>query len=106
MATESGVYKSIDDGENWFIVPPIRDKVSGEGIYNNTFYAVATSPAMAPEHRFGRDRPTDWPNTDNSGFDWTIYRSFVSTRERTDPKVKSSQPVYASAHRSPLPFPV
>ncbi len=98
VATESGVYKSIDDGENWFIVPPIRDKVSGEGIYTNTFYAVATSPAMAPEHRFWAGSSDGLASTDNSGFDWTIYRSFVSTRERTDPKVYAYPNPFTPAH--------
>jgi len=29
VAAENGVYKSIDDGQTWFILPPIRDKVTG-----------------------------------------------------------------------------
>ena len=88
VATEKGIFKSIDDGANWFLMPPIRDAVSGEGLYTTTFYSVATSPAPGPEHRFWAGSLDGLGATANSGYDWTVYRSFVSTRsERQDPAV-------------------
>ena len=88
VATEKGVFKSIDDGQNWFLIPPIRDVVSGEGLFTSTFYSVTTSPAPGAEHRLWIGSLDGLASTENSGFDWTVYRSFVSTRsERSDPAV-------------------
>jgi hypothetical protein len=105
VATENGVYKSIDDGATWFLLPPIRDRVSGEGLYTSTFYSVATSPAMLPQHRLWVGSADGLASTDNSGYDWTIYRAFISTRERTNPKVYAYPNPYAPIHNDrPLRF--
>lgn len=98
-ATEKGVYKSIDDGANWLLLPPIRDLISGEGLFTSTFYSVATSPAMAPNHRLWVGSLDGMASTANSGFDWTVFRSFVSTRtDRTDPAVYAYPNPYSPIH--------
>lgn len=89
VATEKGVYKSIDEGQTWFLFPTIRDEVSGERLYTQTFFSVATSPASPPQHRLWVGSADGLATTADNGLTWTIFRSFVSTRERPDP------PVYA-----------
>ncbi len=98
VATENGVYKSIDDGQTWFILPPIRDKVTGEGLFTSTFFSVATSPADGPNHRLWVGSVDGLASTENSGFDWIVYRAFVSTRERTDPKVYAYPNPFSPQH--------
>ncbi|MEJ2052064.1 MAG: hypothetical protein P8Y60_19905 [Calditrichota bacterium] len=94
VATEKGVYKSIDDGRTWFEFPAIIDKVSGEQLHTNKFYSVATSPSGNGRHRLWAGSADGLATTDNNGYNWTIFRSFVSTLERQNP------PVYAY----PTPF--
>ena len=89
VATENGVYKSIDDGQTWYKLPPIVDSVTGEAILTNTYYSVATSPAPPPFHYLWVGSSDGLAMTRDNGFTWTVFRSVVSTRERTDP------PVYA-----------
>ncbi len=99
VATEKGVYKTIDNGQNWFLMPPIRDRVSGEGIYSSTFYSVATSPvAGSSNHRLWVGSLDGLAATANNGFDWTVFRSFVSTRERQDPKVYAYPNPFSPLH--------
>lgn len=97
-ATEKGVYKSIDEGQTWLLLPPVRDRQSGEGLYTSTFYSVATSPAGAPFHRLWVGSADGLGTTANNGYDWTVFRSFVSTRERSDPAVYAYPNPYSPLH--------
>ena len=89
VATENGVYKSVDDGQTWYRIANIRDDVSGERILKNIFYSVATAPFTPPYHELWVGASDGLAMTRNNGYTWTIFRSFVSTRQRPDP------PVYA-----------
>ncbi len=89
VATENGVYKTIDDGATWYRIADISDAVTGERIVKNVFYSVATAPAAAPFHQLWVGSSDGLAMTENNGYTWTIFRSFVSTRQRTEP------PVYA-----------
>jgi len=94
VATEKGVYKSIDNGQSWFEFPAIIDQVSGEQLQTNKFYSVATSPSGNGRHLLWVGSADGLATTEDNGYNWTIFRSFVSTRERENP------PVYAY----PTPF--
>ncbi len=99
VATEKGIYKSPDNGESWLLFPAIRDRQSGEGLYTSTFFSVATSPAGPDEHRLWVGSLDGLASTTNNGFDWTVFRSFVSTRtERTDPAVYAYPNPYSPVH--------
>ncbi len=89
VATENGVYKTVDDGQSWYRIADIHDPVSGERILKNIFYSVATAPATPPFHQLWVGASDGLAVTQDNGYTWTIFRSFVSTRERPDP------PVYA-----------
>ncbi|GAB4332674.1 MAG: FlgD immunoglobulin-like domain containing protein [Calditrichia bacterium] len=94
VATEKGVYKSIDDGDTWLKFPRITDAVSGESILTEKFYSVATQPLSGVQHGLWVGSADGLAFTDNNGFDWTVFRSFVSTRVRTEP----------AAYAYPSPF--
>ena len=87
VATEKGVYKSINNGQTWFKFPAIIDRISGEQLLTDKFYSVATLPGENGEHQLWVGSADGLASTANSGYTWTIYRSFVSTREREDPAV-------------------
>ena len=87
VSTEKGVYKSIDDGNTWFLFPMITDNVSGESINTSVFYSAATSPAASPNHRLWVGSLDGMASTANNGFDWTVFRGFVSTRDADSPSV-------------------
>jgi hypothetical protein len=87
VATESGVYKSIDGGESWFKFPVITDQISGEQILTEEFYSVAISLSSGLTQRLWVGSADGLATTDNNGYSWVIFRSFISTRERTDPAV-------------------
>ncbi|RMG21081.1 MAG: hypothetical protein D6732_27650, partial [Methanobacteriota archaeon] len=99
VATEKGVYKTIDDGLTWYELPAIRDSESGEGLYTNTFYSVATSPASSPYHRLWVGSADGLGSTADNGYTWTVYRSFVSTRnERSNPRVYAYPNPFSPLH--------
>lgn len=104
VATEKGVYKTIDDGRTWFKFPQIRDVDSGEALLTNTFFSVATSPADPPSHRVWLGSSDGLATSDNNGYSWTIFRSFVSTRERREPRVYPSPNPFSSTRSDPMKF--
>ncbi len=87
VATEKGVFKSVDGGQNWYLFPPIVDHVNGEQILTEKFYSVATSPLNDASHRLWVGSADGLASTDDNGYQWTVYRSFVSTIARPDPSV-------------------
>ena len=87
IATEKGMFKSVDDGATWYKFPVIEDKISGERLLTDDFYSVATSPSHPPWHRLWMGSADGLATSDDNGYSWVIYRSFVSTRTRTKPAV-------------------
>jgi hypothetical protein len=87
VATEKGVFKSIDAGKNWYLFPVIEDKISGERLLTDDFYSVATSPSSSPWHRLWLGSADGLATSDDNGYNWVVYRSFVSTRTRAKPAV-------------------
>jgi hypothetical protein len=87
VATEKGVYKSINNGRTWYKFPMIIDNESGERILTDEFYSVATSPAGGHYHGAWLGSGDGLALSEDNGYTWTVFRSFVSTRERTYPAV-------------------
>lgn len=94
VATEKGVYKSINSGQSWYKFPSMTDRISGEQILTEEFFSVATSPGDGLSHWLWAGSGDGLAASPDNGYTWTVFRSFVSTRHRTDP------PVYAY----PTPF--
>lgn len=87
VATEKGLFKSVDGGESWYLFPAIQDKVSGERLLTDDFYSVATEPSVSPWHRLWLGSADGLATSDDNGYSWVVYRSFVSTRNRPKPAV-------------------
>ncbi|MCX6640162.1 MAG: hypothetical protein NTW14_06725 [bacterium] len=88
-ATNLGLYKSIDGGQQWEVFPQIHDFQTGDSLYSQEFFCalvlgdtlwVGTGDGIAKSSNFG--------NT------WTVYRSFL-------PPDQNGQP---STYAYPNPF--
>lgn len=81
VATDNGLFKSIDFGENWAVFPQIVDSETGEKVYTTEINSVAV----------GLDQ-TLWIGTNDGlaqsadGITWTIYRAFKTPGEDRTPK--------------------
>jgi photosystem II stability/assembly factor-like uncharacterized protein len=104
VATENGVYKTIDNGQTWFTIPSVRDSDSGESLMTDDFLSVAVSPANQPFHKTWLGSSDGLALSDDNGFSWTIFRSFVSTRVRTDPRVYPSPNPFSPTRMDPIKF--
>lgn len=72
VATDNGLYKSIDGGKRWACFPQIFDSETGEGIYTTEFYSVA----VTPPHCLWAGSADGLVRTEDNGFTWKIFRSF------------------------------
>ncbi len=74
VATDDGLFKSVDAGENWGQFPQIHDAASGETIYEPEIYSAATN-AAAPERLYAGG-PGGLAISPDRGNRWLILRSF------------------------------
>lgn len=81
VATDNGLYKSPDYGENWFLFPRISDPQTGEMLFTTETYSA-----------YGRDGDL-WvgtadglARTRDNGYTWQIVRAFVPTGQGNTPR--------------------
>ncbi|RMG63044.1 MAG: hypothetical protein D6715_11720 [Calditrichaeota bacterium] len=107
VATEKGVYKSVDDGLSWFRFPKIVDSVSGESLETRRFFSLATHPSDAGDdsaHQLWVGSSDGLATTRDNGYTWTVFRSLVSTRTRTEPAVYAYPNPYSPTRHDVLRF--
>jgi len=82
VATDNGLFKSLDYGETWAVFPQIIDSETGEKVYTTEINSVAV----------GTDQ-TLWAGTNDGlaqsadlGVTWTIHRAFQTPGENKRPK--------------------
>jgi hypothetical protein len=79
VATDLGMYVSIDGGENWYQLPEIRDYVSGEEILGVEYFSAAVTNEGAL-NRLWAGNEDGLGSTIDNGNTWKVHRSFRSTR--------------------------
>ncbi|MFZ0389040.1 MAG: hypothetical protein WAN36_01170 [Calditrichia bacterium] len=104
VATEKGVYKSIDAGASWYRFPAIVDKDNGEQLLTSTFYSVAAAPDSGRFHRVWLGSADGLASSADNGYNWTVYRSVVSTRQRTEPSVYAYPSPFSPARETQVRF--
>lgn len=86
VASDEGLHISVNGGDDWYNVPHIRDSESGEEITATEFYSAASQKSSAGSSWwFGS--ADGLALTKDNGRSWKIIRSFVSTKQRTNPAV-------------------
>lgn len=85
-ACDEGLFISEDGSNNWYLLPQVTDFETQEKILGDAYYSAAGQMvATGSRWWFGSsDGLVTKLDSDNN---WKIIRSFVSTRERTKPKI-------------------
>jgi FlgD Ig-like domain/BNR/Asp-box repeat len=86
VAADLGLFVSDDGGENWSNIPEITDSETGEEILVEEYFSVATQKTSG-DTRWWLGNAGGLATTNNRGNSWKVIRSFVSTRERSNPSV-------------------
>jgi hypothetical protein len=93
VATDLGMYVSNDGGENWYILPEIRDHISGEEINGIEYFSAAVSNEGVL-NRLWAGNESGLGSTIDNGNTWRVHRSFKSTQGEDSP----------NAYAYPSPF--
>jgi len=82
IATDNGIFKSLDYGETWAVFPYIVDSEDGEAVYTTEMTSVGS---------FSQD--TLWigsldglARTFNQGLDWKVFRTFQIPGQNGNPE--------------------
>ncbi|KAA3608811.1 MAG: hypothetical protein D8M58_18925 [Calditrichaeota bacterium] len=86
VAADEGLFISDDGGENWYETPSITDFETGEEILTEKYFSAATQKS-GDDLRWWLGSAGGLATTTDRGNNWKVIRSFVSTRERSKPKV-------------------
>ena len=93
VATDEGMFISDDGGENWYILPHIRDDSNGEEILTSIYYSAGVS-YNDTESMYWAGSAGGLAMTSDNGNSWRVFRSFESTRKMNS----------AAAYAYPSPF--
>ena len=81
VATDNGLYKSIDYGKSWYVFPPITDGKTGERVFSRDVYS-----AFARDGAVWAGTADGLAFTDNNGYTWDLYRAFKPTGVGNTPR--------------------
>lgn len=81
VATDNGLYKSIDLGKSWYLIPRMDDTVSGDKVFTNEVYS-----AFAKNGDLWVGTADGLAHTKNNGYSWDITRAFVATGKGDTPR--------------------
>jgi ligand-binding sensor domain-containing protein len=81
VATDNGLYKSVDYGETWYLFPPITDTITDEKVYTTEVYSV-----YAENGTVWAGTADGLARTQNNGYSWDIRRAFQSTGKNSTPR--------------------
>lgn len=82
VATDQGLYKSLDFGETWAVFPQITDFQTGEAMYTTDIYAVG----IGPENSLWVGGADGLGLTLDGGMTWRLFRAFPSPGLDDTPK--------------------
>lgn len=81
VATDNGLFKSVDFGATWYLFPPITSAASGERVYSQEVYSAAVwTPYLWAGTADGLARSRD------NGYSWDIFRAFQTSGKNGEPR--------------------
>ena len=78
-ASDLGMFISNDGGENWYILPDIKDHITGEELNGTEYYSAAVTNEGV-FHKFWAGNESGIGSTIDNGNTWRVHRSFKSTQ--------------------------
>jgi hypothetical protein len=81
VATNSGLYKSIDFGATWYLFPAPRDAES-----SNRVYDLETDSCWGRNGVLWLGSTDGLARTNNNGNTWKVFRAFVATGQAGEPR--------------------
>lgn len=82
VATDGGLYKSLDLGKTWAVFSQIVDGETGEGVYTTEVYSVR----IGPEHSLWAGTGDGLVRSLDDGMTWKIFHAFQIPGEDGTPK--------------------
>ncbi len=83
VATDNGMYKSLDFGETWAVFPMIVDSESGEAIYTTEMMCMTEGPDHSVWLGAGLE---GLAMTQDNGMTWKIFRTYPEPGESGEPE--------------------
>jgi hypothetical protein len=82
VATDGGLYKSLDSGKTWAVFSQIVDEETGEGVYTTEVYSVR----IGPGHSLWVGTGDGLARSLDDGMTWKVFRAFQIPGEGGTPK--------------------
>jgi ligand-binding sensor domain-containing protein len=81
VATDNGLFKSVDMGQTWYVFDQFKDQQSGERIYTQEIYSAA-----AANEQLWVGTADGLAITKNNGYTWQVIRAFQRTGVNDEPR--------------------
>jgi ligand-binding sensor domain-containing protein len=82
VATERGLFKSIDDGQNWALFPPMRQETDGRQVLTNEVFDAGVSA----NHTLWAGTGDGLAKTADNGRTWNIVQVFSPAGKNGEPR--------------------
>lgn len=82
VATDNGLFKSIDGGETWALFPNIVNPTGSRRILTHEFFAVGVSS----EHTLWIGTADGLAKSSDNGLTWEIFQTFEPTGQEASPR--------------------
>lgn len=82
VATDNGLYKSIDGGESWALFPSIADVSGTRRLLTNRFFAAGVSAG----HTVWAGTADGLAKTADNGLTWQVFQTFQPTARESTPR--------------------
>ncbi|MBN1999720.1 hypothetical protein JW935_19350 [candidate division KSB1 bacterium] len=83
VATDNGLFKSVNNGSDWYVYPRITDAVTGTQILS---YEIYSAYYHKPEETLWVGTADGLAATGNNGYTWKVNRAFVATGKGDAPR--------------------
>ncbi len=84
-ASDDGLFKTVDGGQNWYLFPRINDIESLEVIYEPEVYSIVAAPGSSMQWELFVGGPGGLAYSGDNGAIWRILRSYPTPGQGGEP---------------------